>query len=107
MGSGGNDPVNDRQRALCERALKAWGVQAQLDMMIEEMAELTKAIIKYRRGIGDKLDLLREGVDVQLMTMQLETMFPPSDWEFELIQKLARVQDRLDKPGTSRRGSAT
>lgn len=94
--------MNDRQRALCERALKAWGVQAQLDMMIEEMAELTKAIIKYRRGIGDKLDLLREGVDVQLMTMQLETMFPPSDWEFELIQKLARVHDRLDKPGTSR-----
>ena len=93
--------MNDRQRALCEKALKAWGVQAQLDMMIEEMAELTKAIIKYRRGIGDKLDLLREGVDVQLMTMQLETMFPPSDWEFELIQKLARVQDRLEKRGGS------
>ena len=89
--------MNDRQRALCERALKAWGVQAQLDMMIEEMAELTKAIIKYRRGIGDKLDLLREGVDVQIMVMQLETIFPPSDWEFELIQKLARVQDRLEK----------
>ena len=93
--------MNDRQRALCERALKAWGVQRQLDMVIEEMAELRKAIMKYRRGQGDKLDLLREGVDVQIMVMHLETLFPPSDWEFELIQKLARVQDRLDKRGGS------
>lgn len=87
--------MNDREREICNRALKFWGVQAQLDMMIEEMSELTKAIIKYRRGKGDKLDLLREGVDVQLMMMQLETMFPASEWCSELGTKLYRVEELL------------
>lgn len=87
--------MNDGERKICEAALKKWGIQAQLDMMIEEMAELTKAIIKWRRGKGDMKDLLREGVDVQLMMMQLETLFPVSDWYSELGVKLYRVDELL------------
>jgi hypothetical protein len=89
--------LNDAEKQICERALKTWGIQAQLDMMIEEMSELTKAIIKYRRGKGDKLDLLREGVDVQIMMMQLESMFPWGEWELEKRGKLARVEELLRK----------
>lgn len=34
---------------LFEKALKAFGWDAQVDMLIEEMAELTQALLKYRR----------------------------------------------------------
>jgi hypothetical protein len=97
LGGGGNNPVNDRQRALCERALKAYGVQAQLDMAIEEMAELTKAILKWRRGLGPKTDILQEGVDVQLMLMQVETLFPSDDWQLALYGKENRLLEKLDR----------
>ena len=35
---------------ICQSALTFWGEEAQLDMVIEEMAELTKAILKYKRA---------------------------------------------------------
>lgn len=94
--------MNDQEKTICERALKAWGLQAQLDMVIEEMAELTKAIIKYRRGKDrcvDLLNVLREGIDVQIMVMQLETIFPSKDWQMEKQAKLNRIQVKLDQRG--------
>jgi len=33
-----------------QQMLDKWGVDAQIDMCIEEMAELTKALCKYKRG---------------------------------------------------------
>ena len=92
--------MNDIERQVCSKALKLWGVQAQLDMMIEEMSELIKAIIKYRRGKGDKNELMREGVDVQIMMMQLETMFPPEDWHIVKGSKLSRVQELIARAET-------
>lgn len=91
--------MQDFERAIYERAIKTWGVQTQLDMVIEEMAELTKAIIKYRRDKGPMLDLLREGVDVQIMISQLETLFPAGNWQLEKRAKLHYVMEKLDKKG--------
>jgi len=97
--------VNDRERQICERALKAYGVQTQLDMMIEEMAELTKAILKWRRGKGLNegrallKDVMQEGVDVDIMLMQVETLFPSDDWQLAKYGKLTRLQEKLDKRG--------
>lgn len=56
--------------------LEAWekfGAMAQLDMLIEEMAELTKAILKARRdGRWVSRDVVCEYVDVKICIEQLE-----------------------------------
>jgi NTP pyrophosphatase (non-canonical NTP hydrolase) len=61
---------------ICHGALTLWGEDAQLDMVIEEMAELTKAILKYKRcSPADKgaamVDIAEEHADVNIMLDQL------------------------------------
>lgn len=48
--SGQQTPEND----IFKSAVHWWGKEAQTDMMIEEMAELTKAILNERRGAGSQ-----------------------------------------------------
>lgn len=62
-----------------------WGEMGQLDQTVEEMAELTCAISKYKRQFNDSLldyqkenimeDIYEEIVDVKLMLEELEFMF--------------------------------
>lgn len=66
-------------------AITKWGETAQLDQMVEEMAELTLAISKYKRQFNDSLlDYQKSGVmenlyteiaDVKLMIEEMEYMF--------------------------------
>lgn len=47
-----NESVSRQQtpQDVFRNAVQTWGKEAQTDMMIEEMAELTKAILSERRG---------------------------------------------------------
>ena len=68
-----------------EDAITKWGKTAQLDQMIEEMAELTMAISKFKRKQNDSLldyqkvgimeNLYTEIADVKLMIEEMEFMF--------------------------------
>lgn len=58
-----------------EKAVKKWGIEAQLDMLVEECGELIVAIQKCRRGRG-ATNLLEESADVQIMLNQVPFMFP-------------------------------
>lgn len=40
----------EERRALLDRAITAYGAPAQMDMAVEEMAELTKALCKIKRA---------------------------------------------------------
>ena len=40
----------EARRALLDRAITTYGAPAQMDMAVEEMAELTKAICKIKRA---------------------------------------------------------
>lgn len=40
----------EARRALLEHAIRLYGEPAQMDMAVEEMAELTKAICKVKRA---------------------------------------------------------
>ena len=40
--------TTEERRALLDRAITAYGAPAQMDMAVEEMAELTKAICKVK-----------------------------------------------------------
>lgn len=56
------------------RAIVEYGAEAQTDMMIEEMSELTKALLKHRRKESEKTldNILEEIADVQIMLDQMK-----------------------------------
>lgn len=87
--------------------LDTFGADAQLNFVIEEMSELTKAICKYKRKINDcskekekKLidDIIEEIADVRICVDELIYMFDCMD-EVEKVEdfKLARGQERVRK----------
>lgn len=55
-------------------AIEKLGVALQLDMVIEEMSELTKEIRKIKRGKGSLVDTIDEVADVSIMLEQLIVM---------------------------------
>jgi len=58
-------------------ALSKWGGKFQIDMAVEEMAELIKALMKYMRKINgsSRYDVVEEIVDVEIMIDQLKLIF--------------------------------
>lgn len=85
-------------KTIYKDALDTWGENAQLDVAIEEMSELIKEIIKFKRGIGDNAHMSEEIADVTIMLEQIIQMFK---LEEEVTQqknyKLIRLQNYLEK----------
>ena len=93
--------TTEERRALLDRAITTYGASAQMDMAVEEMAELTKALCKIIRAqagcevtaaIGN---VSEEMADVQIMLDQLRIIFHRSTEEVEEA-KLERLKNRLD-----------
>ncbi len=84
-----------RVARILEKAVTTYGAQAQIDMMIEEMSELTKALCKYRRKPEEYTfaDVLEEMADVQIMLNQMALIF--DDCTEQEIAKLERLERRL------------
>ena len=78
-----------------EIALKKWGEPLQIIMGIEEMAELTKELVKHLRGKGDYNHIKEEMADVEIMLTQLEIIF--GDIRFEKDRKLIRLAKMLEE----------
>ncbi|MCQ2439424.1 MAG: DUF2829 domain-containing protein [Oscillospiraceae bacterium] len=93
-----------REVTILESAVEVFGHQAQMDMAIEEMSELTKALLKYRRGndFSEKAlaNIREEMADVSIMLNQLELIF--GDYTEEEIGKLERLEE-LVRRETERR----
>lgn len=93
--------MTEQQRHdILTRAVKTWGESSQVDIAIEEMAELTKALCKIKRAqagcevtaaIGN---VVEEMADVQIMLDQLRIIFHRSTEEVEEA-KLERLAGRL------------
>lgn len=66
----------DRERKLLF-LINHYGTKKQQDIAIEELAELQKAIIKYRREPSDKTKeaVVEEIADVQVMLEQLKIIY--------------------------------
>ena len=70
------------QEYICQAAIEAWGETAQLDMVIEECAELIQAIQKYKRSDDKEMALVfvaEEHADVNIMLDQLAYMMSNYD----------------------------
>lgn len=86
------------ERNIILQAISEYGVDAQTDMMIEEMSELTKALCKYRRTKDNKTldNIIEEMADVQIMLDQMMEIYD-KDGKFEKYRdaKLLRLAARL------------
>lgn len=85
------------RRCICD-----YGAQAQVDVAIEEMSELIKALLKWRRAKGAELikareDIIDEIADVRIMCRQMEILFQ-AEWEVEhrIDFKVDRQRKRLE-----------
>lgn len=92
---------------IMQRAIDTYGRQAQIDVAIEEMAELTKALLKTRRVSDDDHDahvradihVIEEIADVEIMIDQLKIMYGEPHVDAVRKQKLVRLEARMeDKP---------
>lgn len=64
-----------QENELCQVAIKTFGVNNQVDMLIEEMSELTQALLKHRRkpdSIPVWENLHEEFADVTILMNQIK-----------------------------------
>lgn len=96
--------INNKQIEILKNAINIYGVASQHDMMVEEMAELTKSILKFRRNIKDVnrknyiVDIIDELADVYIMLKQLEIIHCDSENDVQNIinYKIDRLQKRIN-----------
>ena len=86
-----------------------FGEKAQMDICIEEMSELTKALCKYKRVTGDSLpvketeeeivnNILKEIADVYITLTQMAMIFDKHDDLVNIMdQKIERNVKRMEQ----------
>jgi len=87
-----------------QRAIETYGEKAQIDKALEEMSELTKALLKlrYAKPTGVEADILRDAVseemaDVEIMLEQLHMIYQNDNKVNEYRQKkIERLERRLN-----------
>jgi len=97
--------LSEEQRDVCKLAIEIYDVDNQIFQAIEEMAELTKALLKLRRvDPNDKkeiakrvADIEEEIADVMIMMAQLEMIFDAEHIQGEANAKIERLAHRLHR----------
>lgn len=94
--------MDERERRnIMLRAIHRYGEAAQIDVAVEEMAELTKALCKVKRATPGATttaaiaNVIEEIADVQIMLDQLRLIFARSTEEVE-EDKLRRLLSRIN-----------
>lgn len=94
--------TSKREAKILQAAVDTYGASVQTDMMIEEMSELTKALLKWRRAAtidgdctAEKYNaVLEEMADVGIMLNQMCLVYgDPTEWE---ISELERLEARIN-----------
>lgn len=86
---------------LYRKAWIKWGAFSQLDMVMEECAELIKAVSKFKRcstrveAAEREVQLLGEAADVQIMIEQLRTMYDDEVFKRIKKEKLERLEEMI------------
>lgn len=81
---------------LCEQAVMAWGIDAQIDMAIEECGELIVALNHYRRGRVNEEAVLSEVADVSILVEQMASLFGRPDFKNARAAKVTKLAVRLE-----------
>lgn len=92
--------------------VRTYGEVSQIEMAIEEMSELTKALLKHRRAIRNgeytearEDDIAEEMADVWIMLKQLEIIFDNKDkiknyMDFKVQRQLKRMEVKNESDNT-------
>ena len=85
------------KQEILEKAIQTWGKQAQVLMVLEEMAELQKEILKnINREKNNISELVDEVTDVEIMLTQLKMIYGIENAvETHLPEKLEKIEKRL------------
>ncbi|MCD6481912.1 MAG: hypothetical protein J7L31_06560 [Thermoplasmata archaeon] len=103
--NGGGERIEEHE--IFKKAISKWGINAQVHMAIEEMAELIQVLMKYPRKENHSTlnEVIEEIVDVDIMLEQLKMIFITDAYaeiqysEFRQL-KLKRLEEMLkgDEP---------
>ena len=85
------------KKDIYEAALRHWGIDAQLNVFIEECAELTAEICHYFRGRCTLTGLADEVADVEIMVEQLRLIVGETIVNEIKERKLARLDRTLGR----------
>lgn len=80
-------------------AITKYGEYAQIDMVIEEMAELTQALSKYKRGKSHNVE--EEIADVEIMLEQMRLIFDSKKVDEIKQSKITRLDKRVKEGYTN------
>lgn len=69
-----------------------YGLDSQLDICQEELAELIQAISKYKRG--DDSYILEEIADVEIMLTQIKYLIGLNNRDPEILDKIHSLKER-------------
>lgn len=87
--------------SIFQRAIDAWGQHFQIEMMVEECAELIVALKHAQRNERiDKAEenenaIITEIADVQIMLEQMKLIFGKNKCDLEWARKLKRLDEKL------------
>lgn len=85
------------RQEIYKQAIAQYGVEPQRKMAIEEMAELTNALMKFDRGRNTVEDIVEEIADVTIMMQQLAIIYGQKAVDLQIDYKTARLAKRLNK----------
>lgn len=90
------------EKELYKRALKDWGKEPQMMQVIEEMAELTKEILKNINRKKDNIaEIVEETADVEIMLGQLKCCYDieqkVAEYKAEKIKMIAKRLEDFEK----------
>jgi len=76
-----------------KEAVDTFGIMSRVDLCIEEMAELTQALCKFKRNLKHNVE--EEMVDVEIMLEQLRLIFNPHMLEGYKYSKLHKLENTI------------
>ena len=83
-----------KRTQIYQKAVETYGISAQEDMLLEEMAELSKVILKGRRYGKNIQEFTDEIADVEIMLEQMKQHFGIGD---EVKARKRFKKERLGK----------
>lgn len=102
--------ITEEMKHKVEKIADTYGFDPQTDVAIEEMAELTKELLKFRRAMKtpEAMDyqrnidnIVEEMADVQIMLLQLDYLLhimgyiTTNEWHTAIMKKLNRQINRI------------
>lgn len=87
--------MNVPDETIYKRCIDKWGVQAQLDMVIEECLELALQTHRDKRGRTTVDEVAEEAADVYMVLHQLAEIIGEDKIQPWIDTKCARLEERL------------